>query len=295
MEFRHLRYFIAVAEELHFGRAAARLQMAQPPLSQQIRQLENEIGVQLLHRTKRRVELTHAGAMFLKEAQAIVAHAEQAIQVAQQASHGKIGRLAVGFVGSAMYSVLPPILRAFHHEAPEVKLTLEELTTAQQIDALHKQHIDVGFLRPPIRDALLSTEPLLHEPLIVALADTHPLAQASVVSIHALAAEPFILFPRSYGPGLYDHVFDLCWQAGFVPQVAQEAIEMHTLVSLVAADLGVALVPASLQQLQRVNVVYRSLQEAVPMIALAMAWRHNDTTPVLHRFLDLVKAQHSAS
>ncbi len=176
MELRHLRYFVAVAEELHFGRAAQRLQMAQPPLSQQIRQLEQELGVELLYRTKRTVRLTEAGLAFLHQARQILVQSEQAIEVAQRASRGEVGRLAIGFVGSATYSLLPTAVRSFRHQFPDVRLMLHEMTTSEQIEALHDDRIQVGFIRPPISDDKLSVETVLQESFVAVLPEAHPLA-----------------------------------------------------------------------------------------------------------------------
>lgn len=290
MELRHLRYFVTVAEELHFGRAAQRLQMAQPPLSQQIRQLEAELDVQLLYRTKRTVRLTDAGQVFLREARHLLLQADQAIAIAQRADRGEVGRLILGFVGSATDSILPVILKAFRQRFPHVQLILHEMTTAEQVEALHNNRIQLGFLRPPLNDEDLILETVLQESLMVALPEAHPLATQTQVSLVSLAEQPFVLSPRHLGAGFYDQIYRLCQQAGFTPQVAQEAIQMSTIVSLVAAELGVALVPASLQNWQRVGVVYRPLADSTPQIELAISWRQTDTSPVLHQFIEQTRA-----
>jgi DNA-binding transcriptional LysR family regulator len=289
IELRHLRYFIAVAEELHFGRAAARLQMAQPPLSQQIRQLETELGFQLFHRTKRSVQLTEAGRVFLNECQRILNQLEQAIQTGRQASRGELGQLVIGFVSSAAYSVLPKILSHFRQSLPAIELALHELTTDQQLQWLRDGRIDVGFVRPPIDDEALSVTTILQEPLVVALPQAHPLADHPSVSLHSIANESFILFPRNLAPGLYDQIIALCQQVGFSPKVVQEAIQMQTIVSLVAAEMGIAIVPISLQNLQRTGVVYRTLQEPTPKAAIAVVWKRHDASPTLQRFLEAVR------
>lgn len=287
MELRHLRYFVTVAEELHFGRAAQRLQMAQPPLSQQIRQLEQELNVQLLHRTKRIVRLTEAGQVFLQQARQILTQSEEAIEAAQRASRGEVGRLVIGFVGSATYSILPTALKAFRHQFPDVRLILHEMTTTEQIEALHDNRIHLGFIRPPLNDDRLRVESVYQESLVAVLPEAHAIATQKQVSLRSLACEPFILFPRHLGAGLYDQIIGLCQQSGFTPQVAQEAIQMQTIVSLVAAELGVALVPASLQNLQRVGVVYKPLEEQTPKVELAVAWRRNETSRIVHQFLEV--------
>ncbi|NET36324.1 MAG: LysR family transcriptional regulator [Cyanothece sp. SIO1E1] len=286
MELRHLRYFITVAEELHFGRAAERLHMAQPPLSQQIRQLEAELGFELFHRTKRQVRLTKAGHVFLVAAQQILLQVEQAILAGQRASRGETGHIVIGFVSSAAYNVMPTILKTFRAQFPDVNLTLHELTTDQQLQWLQDGRLDVGFLRPPIKNDQLICKTIFQEPFVVALPAAHPLAQQPSISILALINEPFILFPRHLGPGLYDQIISLCQQSGFSPNVIQEAIQMQTIVSLVAAEMGIALVPASLQNLQRAGVIYKAVQTSTPKAEIAVIWKQHDTSPTLQKLLD---------
>lgn len=289
MELRHLRYFVTLAEELHFGRAAERLHIAQPPLSQQIRQLETELGFELFHRTKRKVQLTEAGQVFLDEVQQIFKQLEQAIQVGRQTSRGEMGQLVVGFVSSAPYNILPTVLRAFRSSVPEVRLELHELTTNQQFRWLRESRIDVGFVRPPVEEDRLNFETIFQESLVVALPDTHELANQSNVCLRSLKNEPFILFPRLLAPGLYDLIISLCQQAGFSPNVTQEAIQMQTIVSLVAGGLGIAIVPESLQNLQRTGVVYKAVQEATLKTAIAIIWRQNDTSATVQKFLEIAR------
>lgn len=286
MELRHLHYFIAVAEELNFSRAAERLHMAQPPLSQQIRQLEAELGFQLFHRTKRQVQLTEAGHTFLTEVQQVLQQLDHAVLVGRQASRGEVGQLAIGFVSSTAYNVLPPILQAFRRQVPDVILELQELTTREQLQSLLEGKLDVGFARPPVEQPELATATIFREPLMVALPESHPLRNHAHVAVRSLANEPFILFPRAVAPGLYDPIISLCLQAGFSPQVVQEAIQMQTIVSLVAAEMGVAIVPLSLQNLQRQGVIYKPLQDATPMVEVVMIWR-KQPAPTVQRFLDI--------
>ncbi|MBF2008434.1 MAG: LysR family transcriptional regulator [Chlorogloeopsis fritschii C42_A2020_084] len=289
MELRHLRYFVTLAEELHFGRAAERLHIAQPPLSQQIRQLETELGFELFHRTKRNVQLTIAGQVFLEEVQQILKQLEGAIQVGRQTSRGFRGQLVIGFVSSAAYNILPAILRTFRTCIPNINLELHELTTDQQLQWLQDSRIDVGFLRPPIEEDSFCSEIIYDESLVVALPESHRLANQPNVSLRSLQGEPFILFPRALAPGLYDSIISLCQQADFSPTVAQEAIQMQTIVSLVAAEMGAAIVPESLQNLQRTGVVYKILQEPTPKVALAMIWRRDNTSAAVQRILEVVK------
>lgn len=290
MELRHLRYFITVAEELHFSRAAERLQIAQPPLSQQIRSLEEELGVQLFKRTKRRVQLTDAGQIFLEEVRRALTQVDQAVRAAQRASRGEIGRLAVGVNGSATHSFLPKIFRVFRERFPCVELVLHELASHQQVQGISDNRIDVGFLwLPNVDDSALSFMSIWREPLVVALPETHPLADLSEIPLPALIGEPFVLPPRQLGPGFYSQIITLCQQAGFNPKVVQEAMLMQTIVSLVAGGVGVALVPASLQNLQKVGVVYKDLQGQSLELEMAAVWRQDNSSQVLQEFLKVVK------
>jgi DNA-binding transcriptional LysR family regulator len=289
VELRHMRYFLAVAEELHFGRAAEKLRIAQPPLSQQIQRLEGELGVKLFERTKRRVELTAAGKSFLKEARQTLEQAEQAVRAAQRASRGEIGELAVGFVGSATYHILPLVLRSFRSRFPNVEISLHEDSPAEQVRQLRMGGIHVGFFRSQFEDEALVSEVVLQEPMVVALPEAHELSGQPRVSLNRLAGEPFILFPRKIGPGFHDLIVSLCQRAGFSPRVAQEANDMQTIVSLVAAGLGVALVPASCQNFRRVGVVYKAIRDEGAKATMAVAWRRDDKSPVLDAFLNVVR------
>jgi DNA-binding transcriptional LysR family regulator len=289
MELRHLHYFIAVAEELHFSRAAERLHIAQPPLSQQIRDLEAELGVTLFERTKRRVELTAPGQVFLEKVRQAIQHIEQAVEAAQRASRGEIGRLSVGFNSSATYSVLPTLLRRFRERCPEVELDLHELTTHQQLVCLNQHQIDAGILYLPIEGEALNVISVLKEMMVVAMPETHPLAALSQVSIRALSRELFIMPPHRLGGGLYRQIMQFFQQTGFSPTIVQEATQLQTIISLVAGGVGVALVPASLQNLQRAGVVYRFLQEPTPEVEIGVAWRQHDGSPVLQTFIDSVR------
>lgn len=288
MELRHLRYFVTVAEELHFGRAAKKLHISQPPLSMQIRALENELGVTLLNRTQRSVALTQAGNALLGEARHILARVDQAVLMTRRASRGEIGELAIGFISVADYNVLPVVLREFRRAFPLVNLILRESTTDAQIRDLLAGRIDVGFVLPPINEPSLESVAILREPLIAALPDKHPLARkAGKLALENLKDAAFILFPRPYAPGLYDDVVSCCKAAGFSPRVEQEAIQMQTIVSLVSAELGVALIPASLTNLQRAGVTYKSLKGGSPLTEVHLAWRRGDDLPALRVFVEV--------
>lgn len=288
MELRHLRYFMAVAEELHFGKAAAKLHIAQPPLSQQIQQLETELGFKLFERTKRQVNLTEAGDAFLRETQQIFQQLEKAISIGKKISRGEKGELSIAFVSSAAYSIIPSILRNFRTLVPEVKLQLKELTTKEQLQWLLEERLDIGFVRPPVNKSELNSQIILWETLVVALPENHYLVDRKNISCYSLEEESFILFPRNLAPELYDRVIALCQQANFCPQVVQEARQIQTIVSLVSAEIGIAIVPESIQNLQRTGVVYRSLLEATAQPAIAVVWRKGDRSAVIAKFIDSI-------
>ncbi|MEO8164157.1 MAG: LysR family transcriptional regulator [Betaproteobacteria bacterium] len=288
MELRHLRYFVTVAEELHFGRAAAKLHISQPPLSMQIRALESELGVTLLTRTQRHVSLTQAGVALLAEARHILARVEQAVLTTKRAGRGEIGELAIGFISVADYNVLPIVLREFRRRFPLVNLSLRESTSDAQIRDLLAGVIDVGFVLPPINEPALDSLSILREPLIAALPEKHPLARKrGKLALEKLKDAPFILFPRPNAPGLYDDVVSCCKAAGFSPRVEQEAIQMQTIVSLVSAEMGVALIPASLTNLQRTGVTYKSLLGGSPLTEVHLAWRRGDDLAALRVFVEV--------
>jgi DNA-binding transcriptional LysR family regulator len=291
MELRHLRYFIAVAEELHFGRAAERLCIAQPPLSQQIRQLEREIGFALFYRTQRRVELTSAAALFLDEARGALASLDKAAAAGRRIARGEVGWLGIGYVGSATYQALPAILAAFRACHPDVELVLRELVSARQADALRDRRIHVGLARPALAGDGIVSEPLVREPLYAAVPAGHSLAASNGVRLADLAAEPFILFPRHPKPSYADWIYDLCETAGFSPTVVQESADMHTAIGLVAAGMGVTLVPASVRAAHREGVAYLPLTgELASVSELCLAYRVGDTTPVLEAFLAVARS-----
>lgn len=264
MELRHLRYFIAVAEELHFGRAAERLGISQPPLSQQIQALEEEIGARLFERTNRRVELTDAGRLFLDESRQVLAQVDKAVLLARRAHLGELGELKIGFTSSAPFtSTIPSSIHAFRKAYPDVHLDLQEMSSRQVLKALLEESLQVGVIRPlALPDAVHWVE-LFREPLVAVLRADHPLAAGSEdgLAIAALAEEPFVFFPRSYGTGLYDQVIALTRQAGFSPRIAQEASEAMTIIGLVSAGLGVSILPASFRRTRVDGVVYRTLSD----------------------------------
>jgi DNA-binding transcriptional LysR family regulator len=290
MELRHLRYFVAVAEERHFGRAAARLHIAQPPLSQQIRRLEAEFGEPLLYRTTRSVELSPAGEVLLERAREILASVDLAIEDAHAASRGEYGRLAIGFTGSSTYAMLPALAAALRQELPQVRLDLRgELLTPAQVTRLIDGTLDLGLLRPPVHERDLSTEILHTEPLVAVLPQSHPLAHADTVPIEQLKHESFVTYPSHFRSVLHSAVEDACAAHGFKPRAAHEVAETATLVSFVAAGLGVSLVPASVRNMTVRGAVYRPLAQDTTQVQLAAAWRTDDQRPVLTRALDVIR------
>ncbi len=298
MELRHLRYFRTVATELHFGRAAEKLHIAQPPLSHQIRQLETELGFELFNRTKRSVALTPAGQAFLVRVEQIFQELDRAIEIGRQTSRGELGQISIGFVGSATYNILPSLLQQFRDRYPQVQIELHELTTDKQLIWLREGRIDLGLIRPPIVEPDLSTQVIFQESLVVALPAEHPLTSIEIVDLASLALEPFILFPRQFAPGLYDPIITICQAAGFSPRVVQECIQMQTIVSLVAANMGVSILPASIQAVQRQGVVYKPIQDPklpasqlIPRLAtLSIVWRTHDDSPTTNRLLEIALA-----
>src|SRR5882724_944216 len=287
MELRHLRYFVAVAEERHFGRAAKRLHIAQPPLSRQIKGLETELGFTLFDRSRRRVELTSAGGTLLTHARRVFDAVDLATREAKRASLGETGRIVVGYLSSLAYSGLTELLRAFRTRYPSVEVELRELPPAEQIDALKDGRIDVGFVRGPVDDAALTTERVRKEPLVVALPADHPLATRGRIALELLTNEPFVSFPRNRGPAFFDHLMSLCRKAGFTPRIVQEAPQLD-LLSLVAAGFGVAILPSSIRELRRDGLAFREIAGS-PSTEVLVAWRTSGMTPVLQGFLELVK------
>jgi DNA-binding transcriptional LysR family regulator len=284
VELRHLRSFLAVAEELHFGRAAARLHISQPPLSQQIRRLEDELGARLFRRTKRRVELTPAGQAFLTEARQTLAQAERAVRAAQRAERGELGELVVGYVTSATYGPLPDVIRMFRKRFADVDLRLQNLRSVQQRHALVDRQIDVGFVRPQVADPRLSYEALWRESVVVALPGNHPLTRRTIVDVSDLATEVFVLARPEETVAFHDAVFTLCRRAGFTPRVAHGVPDVQAAIALVAAGLGISPVPAAIQGFKRKGVVYRPLRPHTLRIEMGLAWRRDDDSALVQQF-----------
>lgn len=287
VELRHLRSFIVTADELHVGQAAVRLHLTQPSLSRQIAALEHDLGVELFTRTHRRIALTPAGSTFLVAAQDIVRRAEDAARDARRAALGEVGTLRVGFVQSATFEALPRLLGAFRADYPEVRLDVETMTTIRQSAALGDGSIDVGLLRPPVRDPGLVTRVISRDPLVAALPAQHPLAARRRLPLSALAGEPFVLYTRAWGPSVQDAIIGHCVAAGFSPRIVQEAGDVQTIASLVAAGLGVSLLISPTPPISETAVVYRPLTDKIPPWDLALAWSPHNDSPTLSRFLAL--------
>ncbi|GAB7053578.1 MULTISPECIES: LysR family transcriptional regulator [Paenibacillus] len=288
MELRHLRYFVTVAEELHFGRAASRLNIAQPPLSQQIRQLEDELGFPLLFRTKQRVELTEAGKVFLEECRLCLAHIDRAIDAAGRANKGEIGRLDIGFVGSATYSIVP-FLQRYRLQYPSVNLMLHQMKTTNQIQALHDGRIHLAIVRTPIQSPFLTSKIILKERFIAALPQKHPLTRKRKLHMQDLAGEHFIISSRNNGSIYHDAVIQLCYKSGYRPNVSLEAPEILTIVAFVSEGMGVALVPDSFRNQKNKGVIYRDLEDVEPCLEMSLVWRNDEKSQVLNEFLKCIK------
>ena len=286
MELRTLNYFVAVAEELHFGRAARRLNLSQPPLSLQIRHLEEELEVKLFNRTKRHVELTPAGRVLLEEARSLLAGAEHAAAAARQADRGQTGRLTLGFIYASAFTLLPQIVQRFRTISPGVELNLLEMTTQEQIEALRCRRIDVAVLRVPLDTPWLVSRVVFSEPFVAALPTERGLTAAETVELAALRDESFVIFSRNLPVDFYGLTVDCCREAGFEPRIVQEAALIHTIVGLVSAGIGVALVPASANYIQIPGVTFRPLAQRAPRAEIAVATRSDDHAPILRAFLE---------
>lgn len=294
MELRHFRYFVTVAEELHFGRAASRLGMSQPPLSQQIRLLEQELGVALFERTSRRVALTEAGRLFLVEARRTIEQAAHAMNVARRVGSGELGQINVGFASSVPFTtVVAQALTGFREAYPGVRLDLTEMSRTAQIAGLVSEKIEVGFIRdidPPVVPAGLEAILLMVEPLVVAMLASHRLAHAhDDPTVSDLRDEDFILYRSDFGAGFNEHLTRLCARAGYVPRVVQEVTGPFTLLGLVSAGLGITIVTPTLGALHPDNMIFRPLVDAEALSRLWMIRRSGVSKAAMH-FIELVLA-----
>jgi len=290
IDLRHLRYFVAVAEELHFGRAALRLHIAQPPLSQQIRQLERNLGHALFVRTSRSVSLTTAGKELLERARRTLARVEEDLSAVRRVGRGELGALTVAFTGSAILrNPLPEAIRAYRRKYPEVDLRLRELGTMLQIDALRDGSIDLAFLRDPGPFDGLVIEELSREPYVAVLPSRHALAKLRVVPVKKLRGEPFIFHRRDIGPLAFDRTMAVCKHAGFLPEIVQEAPQWPTVIRLVESGLGVSIAPACVSKLETMGVVFRPTNAKSAFTEVSLGHRNEPVAPTAVEFVNIAK------
>lgn len=288
IDLRQLRYFVAVAEELHFGRAAERVGIAQPPLTQQIQKLEAALGHRLLERDSRHAALTEAGAVLLEQARQVLERFERALEAARRAGRGETGRLTVGTPPSVMLSALPKIIRRYRARYPEVGFTLRELSTSAIAEAIDSGSIDLGFLREAPASEGLASEIVLREPVAAALPSSHRLARRARLPLRALAQEPFVLFPRQLGPAFYDRFIGFCSEAGFAPRIVQEATQWQSIVAIVEAGVGVSLVPECVRKVRWPGVVFRPFPNLTTTVSLC--WKKGKTSPTMQAFVSVARA-----
>jgi DNA-binding transcriptional LysR family regulator len=296
MELRHIRYFLAVAEEMNFTRAAKKVGIGQPPLSQQIRSLEEELGAPLFRRMPRGVELTDSGKVFLPEAQAILAQAERARKIAQRGARGEIGSLRLGFTSSAAFTrIVQEAIRLFRKNYPNVELTLEEEDTTTLLERLSEQTLDAAFIRPGRNDpGGVQVRRLVEETMMIALPSDHRLAKASASTLSALAKEWLLLFPRRAGPGFFDEIVSACRRAGFEPRMGYEAPQITSVANMIAAGLGVSIVPISIaNQVCVAGVKYLKIVGDAPIAPIALAIRPDEQSVTVKNFVTLAVTKRS--
>ncbi len=289
MELRHLRYFVVVAEELHFTRASQRLGIGQPPLSQQIQQLEQEIGSPLFRRLPRGVALTEAGLAFFFDAKAILAQVDRATRNVQRIARGDQGAITIGMINSAPFNpLIQRVLREYREQYPQVQMSLTETSTPELAKSVLSGTLDAAFVRPLISDDMgLVAEPLFDEDVVIALPSGHPLSSRRTLQVADLARETFVLFTRVVGSGLYDEIISACQRAGFSPRIEQQASQVTSIVNLVAAGLGVSMVPESMKQINSHGVTYRRIEGDVPRARMSVVYREHQISPALANLLAL--------
>lgn len=288
---RTLTSFVVLAQELHFLRAAARLGITQPALSQQIARLEAEVGATLFQRSRRKVALTDAGDVFLRDAHAILGRMQQAVATAKRAAGGQSGRLSIGFVEATAFTILPQLVSSFQAASPDVALTLTEMVSTDQAAALRADRIDIGLLRPIVPEPGLTTMPLMREAYVVALARGHWLAEADAIDPADLAGERFLMTPPAKRRYLISRLGPLFRDHGFVPTIVQEVDQLPTMIGLVGCGIGIAIVPASVAKLTLDNVVYRPLAgKGAPKAELCAAWSADRASPLIQRFVAMAVA-----
>lgn len=285
MEFRHLQYFIAVAEELHFGRAANRLNISQPPLSQQIAQLEKELGVELFYRTKRHTELTPAGRYFLEQTYEILNKLEKTCNDVRKIHQGEKGQLTIGYTG-ILSKLLLQLIRTYRSKYPKVEIVLQHLSSASQIRSLNENKIKLGFVCPPIESSTLNSRLVGFAPFVAALPSTHPLARdTSPLDLRELKSEPFIMTHRKNEPGYYDTIISICNRSGFSPNVIQEAEGIFTILTLISTGMGVSLVTTLALEYGNSGIVFRPITDDTATMDLSLVWSKNEESPLVNTFL----------
>lgn len=285
IDLRHFRYFQAVAQELHFGRAAVRLHIAQPALSRQIQQLEEQIGTPLLRRTQRRVELLPAGQVFLERSNLVLEEVERAVIDARRTGAGEFGRLSVGFIHSSTYGLLPSIVERFRHLYPAIELELHEMPIADQHVALTRGVIDVGLLRLQPAPAEVEVQPVMEDPFLVAVPHAHRLARQQAVRLAELAGEPMVMFPHRGSPLFHSRIMTMCERAGFTPRVVQQATQIHTVAGLVGAGIGLAIIPGTVRNLQPRGVHFLEILDRPEPVHVALGWlRGKQDMPAVRSF-----------
>jgi len=290
MDRRRLECFLALAEELHFHRAAARCHMTQPALSQQLRMLEAYLQVQLVYRNKRQVSLTRSGEVFLEQTRKLLRDMDQAMELTRRTDQGEIGQLAIGLTATALYIVFPEILRIFARRLPDVGVIVHEMTTAEQEEALRAGTIQLGIGHPPLDDPSLACRTIATTAFNIVLSERNPLAKRKTLTLRDLAGEQFIIFPRKVGPQLYDRIISLCQEAGFSPKVILEASPAQSIIALAAANMGIGFIASEFQRLVRPGVTYRKLEGPTPYLSLGVAYHADDTSPAVQVFLDVAEA-----
>jgi DNA-binding transcriptional LysR family regulator len=288
IELRHLRYFIAVAEELHFGRAARRLNMTQPPLSQQIQELEKELGVPLLKRTNRRVELLYTGKVFLEQARRVLTEMEEAIHRTHRAHRCEMGWLEIGFCELASYHLLPSLLRTFRNRYPQIEIILHEIDSDEQLIQLRHQRIDLAFVQGNVQQPGITSKVLLRDPLMAVLPCDHELACKKSLSLQDLQKETLLLFPRKNQPDWYDAIIKFWHQAKLTPKISEISSNISTLIGMVSAGMGISLMPASIQKLRYEGVRLLPIEGKVPEQILSVAYRKEDLSSLIQVFMEVV-------
>ncbi|WP_243228850.1 LysR family transcriptional regulator [Microbacterium sp. CIAB417] len=289
IEIRHLRHFVVVAEELHFGNAAKRLHMAQPPLSQSIRTLEAALGATLFERTSRRVVLTEVGRVFLDQCRPALRQFSSSIESAQRAARGEAGTLSIGYVVSAGFDIVPQVLLAFRSLYPGVHLDLQGMSATEQLEMLRSGGLQVGFVREPGRHHDLNIRVVKKDRLMLAVPAEHPLASAPRVRVRNLEFEPFIMSPRERSPSLHDKIVQICRRAGFSPRVEQHASETQTVLGLVAGGVGVSIVPSAFLALSLPGLVLREFDDMDTSLAMAVVTMKDQPSSVVDAFLEVVQ------